>query len=603
MACCSNPLITKCIQKPILSAIKSEHDASSPVSIMYHGGTIRPIAGGSMAKVEAIAFKNGKVVAAGSKIEVAKKMKSFKTDFERVELSDGQTLLPGFIEPHVHIVPTATTWTFPDFGPFDGQDYRKGYDLDWLKKKIAETKKELELSGDLARGAWILGTQLDPSLMPFEIVPNGLTKLLSFDPDTIDDMESEIPIYIVAASGHTAYVNTPALQATYDAHEHIQAEFGTFDKYRAHVVAGGGLQEIPEMQPASEVIPGWQTEFHIENLDELFKIAHSRGVTLLYDAATAPEYIPILDAYFKTNPLKIRVGYGKLCNSIEEAKALPDYVPMSDFKNNYHGSIKLISDGSNQGLTGYQFETYRCEPANNIGAFNFPPFSHPDEMTPDSEFSQLVKTIADKGWPLMIHGNGNKAITFVLDAYKFALNGVSGHVKRHRIEHCSLLDDGLMQRLYDQGISPSFLIGHVGYWGYAFKNAIFEEKADTLGRCRSAVTKGLRVSLHSDNFVTPMGPLRMMEQAITRIMEGDPNRNVLNENEKITPEQALRIITYDAAWHCHSEKWVGSLEEGKMADYVILGEDPITRPDPVGMRDIPVLETWIGGKRVFKKSQ
>ena len=80
------------------------------------------------------------------------------------------------------------------------------------------------------------------------------------------------------------------------------------------------------MQPASEVIPGWQTEFHIENLDELFKTAHSRGVILLYDAATAPEYTAILDAYFKTNPLKIRVGYGKLCNSIEEAKALPDYV-------------------------------------------------------------------------------------------------------------------------------------------------------------------------------------------------------------------------------------------------------------------------------------
>ena len=162
----------------ILLAMKSEHDVSSPVSIMYHGGTIRPIAGGSMAKVEVIAFKNGKLVAAGSKNEVAKKMKSFKYEFERVELSDGQTLLPGFIEPHVHIVPTPMIWTFPDFGPFDGQDYRKGYDLDWLKKKIAGTKKMLELSGDLARGAWILGTQLDPSLMPFEIVPNDLTKLL-----------------------------------------------------------------------------------------------------------------------------------------------------------------------------------------------------------------------------------------------------------------------------------------------------------------------------------------------------------------------------------------------------------------------------------------
>ena len=65
-------------------------------------------------------------------------------------------------------------------------------------------------------------------------------------------------------------------------------------------------------------------------------------------------------------------------------------------------------------------------------------------------------------------------------------------------------------------------------------------------------------------------------------------------NEKIIPEQALRAVTYDAAWQCHADQWIGSLEEGKFVDYVILEEDPTTRRNPVGLHDTLVLETWVG---------
>jgi predicted amidohydrolase YtcJ len=302
---------------------------------------------------------------------------------------------------------------------------------------------------------------------------------------------------------------------------------------------------------------------------------------------------------------KIRIGYAKLCKSISDAEKLPDYRPMTEFRNNYHGSMKLISDGSNQGLTGYQSEHYCCEPKDNKGAFNFPPFSHPDEMTADCDFTKIIQNIIDKGWPLMIHANGDKAINLTLDAYQIALKGNSGIPKRHRIEHCSIVNQDTLKRIQSLGISPSFLIGHVGFWGYVFKKAIFEEKANHLDVCQSALKMDMCISLHSDCFVTPLGPLRMMEQAITRIMEEDEQPEVLNESEKITPEQALKIITYNAAWQCHADKWVGSLEEGKMADYVILAEDPIARGhnDPVGMRDISMLETWVEGRCVYKKGE
>jgi predicted amidohydrolase YtcJ len=159
--------------------------------------------------------------------------------------------------------------------------------------------------------------------------------------------------------------------------------------------------------------------------------------------------------------------------------------------------------------------------------------------------------------------------------------------------------------MLQMGVSPSFLIGHVGYWGHAFKEVIFgEEKAQKLDLCGSTLAVGMRITLHSDNEVSPLGPLRMMEQSITRIMEKHKEtREVLNQAECLTPEQALIAVTYDAAWQCYADQWVGSLDEGYFADFVILGQDPLSMTTEssqyMKMRNIPVLETWLGGVPVY----
>ena len=576
-----------------------------PATVMYTGGTIRALVGGSIDKVDAIGFHEGKVHAVGSQDYVKTKMESLQTHYQEIPLPDGHALIPGLIEPHVHIIPTAIFTTWNDFSPFEGQHLQKEYSVDYLEQLIASAKSNLEGSGLLQKGGWILATGVDPSLMEFTVVPNGYNKLTNLEPTVIDKMETETPVFMMAASGHTAYVNTAALDRIYHAwlNWHLRHQYDTFQKYKDYVISKGGLQEMADIIPAFKAIPLFQVHIlkFLENLNTFVDTALSRGVTLLYDAASVDATIAIIDVYLSFHRKKIRIGYAKLCNSISDAEKLPDYHPMTEFRNNYHGSVKLISDGSNQGLTGYQYENYCCEPKDNKGAFNFPPFSHPDEMTADCDFTKIIQKIVDKGWPLMIHANGNKAINLTLDAYQIALNGKSGMPKRHRIEHCSIVDQDTLKRIQSLGISPSFLIGHVGFWGYVFKKAIFEEKANHLDVCQSALKMDMCISLHSDCFVTPLGPLRMMEQAITRIMEGDRDvPEVLNQSEKITPEQALKIITYNAAWQCHANKWVGSLEEGKMADYVILAEDPIARghKNPVGMRDISVLETWVEGRRV-----
>ena len=547
-----------------------------------HGRNYTPCFRGSADKVvEAVGFHDGKVVAAGNKGDVVGKMESVAGSYTTCELSKGQTLLPGLIEPHVHIVSTALiTAGWNDFGPFKDQELVV-YNPHFLKLKIAAVKPFW--------GFWILGYGVDPSLMPFEVNEGSLNVLQRFECDTVDKMESSIPVFMLSASGHTAYVNTVALRAVFDSGN---SGYDSFEKYKKAVDDNGGLQEMEQIIPALKAVPKLQLLGCVlkllEGLGSLFRLATQRGVTMLYDAAVSKSQRIILDLYLALHPLSVRVGYAHLCTSKEAADKLDKYHPITAPLKFFQGSVKIISDGSNQGLTGYQFEHYCCEPEKNFGKFNFCV----------DEFNDMVKAVVDKGWPLMIHGNGDKAISNILDAYQTALGGESGLTKRHRIEHCSLLDEATLQRMVKMGISPSFLIGHVGYWGYVFRNAIFEEKALTLDVCQSAIQHGLRITLHSDYFVSPLGPLRMMEQAITRIMERDPNHEVLNASEKLTPSQALRAVTYDAAWQCHVDQWVGSLEEGKLADYIILEEDPITRSNPVGMRNIPVLETWVGGVKV-----
>ena len=562
--------------------------ASTAKSIMYTGGTIRTIESGVVDKiVDAVGFHAGKVVAAGTVDQVTAKMRNAsKNNYDTVRLSRGQTLLPGFIEPHMHVPMTAMMVAgMMDLSPFEGQYVREKYDSDWLKEEISERKKEIP------DGFWILGHSVDPAMMPYTIKEDGLNVLQRLDVDVVDELEKEIPV-LMMSTGHSAYVNTAALEIIY---EKVKPEFfESFDKFREFVNANNGLQEIEQVFPALTAVPLDQVADIVSKtdagLDILLEIICQRGITFLNEAAMTPDLMEtIMNPYFEKHPPRVRMGYAQLCNTLDEFKGLEKYEKLTDVSYCFPTSVKVVSDGSNQGLTGFQTESYRCEPKDNTGIENF---------TLQELKDILNVVIKEKGWPVLLHANGDAAIEKALTAYEAVLGGESGLAKRHRIEHCSLLNKANIQKMADLGLSPSFLIGHVTYWGYVFKTGIFEERVNVLIPCQSAVSKGMRISLHSDYWVTPPGPLRIMEQAITRIMERDPEGNVLNHDEKLTPAQALRAVTYDAAWQCQVDKWVGSLEVGKKADYVILGEDPITRKDPVGIRNIPVLETWVGGVKV-----
>ncbi|WP_421549592.1 amidohydrolase [Pseudomonas sp. QD4] len=587
-------------------------------SLVFHDGIIYPLRDGNMDdRVDALGIHAGDVVASGTLADVEARMQALGIDYKKQSLH-GKTLLPGLVEPHAHIVQSCAMDGWLNLGAIEPDDadtdphtekksqrLRPLYTWDWLTKTIQKNLPEDSSS-------WILGHLVDPALMPFKVVEGGLNQLITLQcGDTpeegyLDTIESKRPMLLISASMHTAYMNTAARDLVHE-RTGVMAENGVLQE--TQIVAG--ILSIPAKQKL-EMLKIFK------RLDTFFDTASSRGITLLYDAMVDPLSKLVLNAYFLTHPRKLRIGYAASCNnSLEILKLLPDYRPATreEAKYMYQGSIKVISDGSNQGLTGYQIADYCCQTNDRpVGNFNF---CDKGEDTPTAlpvKYREFIHAAVKKGWPLMIHANGDRAIEFTLKAYGLALQGKSGLDKRHRIEHCSLLNKSTLETMQQLGLSPSFLIGHVGYWGYAFDKAIFEKKAEEmLDLCKSALDYKLRISLHSDYSVTPLGPLRSMEQAITRKMEGirksvvdptfidDPRlQPILNEGECLTRKQALKAITYDAAWQCHAEAWTGSLQDQNFADFVILDQDPLDEKFPATqIRDIKVCETWKGGQRVY----
>jgi predicted amidohydrolase YtcJ len=217
------------------------------------------------------------------------------------------------------------------------------------------------------------------------------------------------------------------------------------------------------------------------------------------------------------------------------------------------------------------------------------------------ELDAAVEKRLRDGWAVCVHANGDAAIDRVLDAFtKAKAKGLDPAAKRCRIEHCSILHDEQIEQMKELGLSPSFLIGHVHYWGKAFVEDIFgPEKAAKLDRTGSCEDLGIRWTVHSDDPVTEMNPLRCIENAVTRNMWRSDQ--LLSPEERVPVHAALRAMTIDAAWQCHSDHEVGSLEVGKYADFVVLEEDPLSI-EPEKLSQIRVLETWVGGRQVYMKT-
>ena len=537
----------------------------SPVRV-FQGGTILAV-DDSFSEPEAVAIRGDRILAAGTLAQV---LEAAGGSPEVIDLG-GRTLMPGFVDPHTHALSGAI---LDKLCIYVGMARFRA-----TAEVLALLKAEAERT---APGDWIVARNWDPSI---QAGPAALTF------DELDAVSSEIPVVVLNASLHLAYANRAAFAAAgipADIANPPGAEFSRDSDGRLNGVMKNNVAYLKVLG----AYPGLKAVDPVDAMESLARKFNALGLTTCSDLGLggltqgAGDWA-ILKSAAATGRVSMRLRGFPIYTVAEQWEAAGVGPDEGDSLARIAG-FKLIADGSNQGFTGLQREPYLGTDDRGLA------YTSPEQL------KLLATTWAGRGWRLALHANGDAAIDNVLDALEHVRDaGIDLAPVRPRIEHCSILHDEQIARMKDLGVSASFLIGHVHYWGVALRDRVLgAERAELLCRCASVERAGIGFTVHSDFTVSDPEPLTMMQMAVTRRTWEDPSL-VLNPGERITVESAIRALTSEAAWQLGSEHEVGSLEPGKFADLVILDRDPRS-VDPETLRDIRVSETWFNGELVHQ---
>jgi len=510
----------------------------------------------------AIAVTGDRFMAVGSNRQILKLV----DDNTRIVDLSGKTIIPGFIETHAHLSLHALTLLQTDCSsPLNCciQD---------VKNLIAAKVSDLE------PGQWIKGWGFDDTLISDK-------KHLSRS--DLDECAPNNPVSIDHISGHLMYANSRALEIA-GITSKTPSPFGGKIYKDKYGLPTGLLSEDAQMLVSGQMPPHDVIKLK-KAISETIHYFHTCGITSTHDGSIGyyGEGIEVLQAYqalAKENQLNLRV-YLTLVEDFYLA------ILQSDFKSKLNsnllklGSVKLFQDGSIQALTAALTEPY----------YTFPELMG-EMIHPQTKLDDLIKTHHRAGRQVAIHANGDCAIESCLKALEKADRQYPGKNLRHMIIHCQLATEDHIRRMKKTGVIPSYFINHIYYWGDRHTSTFLGlPRAKNLSLLNTSLKAGLKFTLHSDLPVTPVAPLFAVNCAVNRTTK---KSKVLGASERISPLAAMRAYTADAAYCSYEETIKGTITAGKLADFVILSENPV-KVLPYKIKDIRVLETILGGKTVY----
>jgi predicted amidohydrolase YtcJ len=539
--------------------------AQEPATV-FTGGTVLTV-DRRFSEAEAIAIRGNRILAVGREADVRA---AAGAQAKVIDLR-GAVMLPGFVEPHSHVVAGAVVDNLMDFVGMT-RFATTAQVLEHLRAKASKAPP----------GQWIMGRNFDPSLQsgPASI---GFAEL--------DAVTRDHPVFLLNASGHLAYANRRAFAVAGIPDDVADPPGGEFVRDGGGRLTGAMKNNLAfgKVLFANPAVKGADP---VSSLIGLLDKWGRRGLTTTSELALgslsqSPADWQVALAAAKSGKLKARIRAYPFYTIGIDAWDRAGIKPGDGDALVRIAGYKLVTDGSNQGFTGLQREPYLNSDDRGLAY-----------MSLDDLKSQALDR-ARKGWQLAIHGNGDAGIDNALTALQaVADSGVDMRRLRARIEHCSMLHDEQIAKMKALNVSASFLIGHVHFWGVAMRDAVFGmPRVQRLVRARSVERAGVGFSLHSDFTVTDPDPLHMIQMAVTRRTWKEPDF-VLAPGERISVESAIRAVTSEAAWQLGSEHEVGSLEPGRLADFVILERDP-RKVDPERIREIAVLQTWMDGRQVY----
>ncbi|HXW08610.1 MAG TPA: amidohydrolase [Vicinamibacterales bacterium] len=549
----------------IVGAQRDENEG--PIDLIVRNAVVyTAIADGEMA--EAVAVRGNQILRVGREREIMRLQRPQTTVID----ARGAAVLPGFNDAHVHFVGGGIA--------LDRIDLLNATTIAEIRQRIAAW------AAANPDRPWVLGRGW--YYQPF---PDGLpTRQL------LDEIVADRPAHLVAYDGHTAWVNSKALALAGITKRTADPRNGIIVKDPRTGEPTGVLKEAA-MSLVGRLVPEPTGEDRERALRAAMVEAHRNGITSVQNASGSPEEFSLYADLRRAGELDLRVYSALSVKGVmsdaeidEIEKVRREYPDDPLFKT---GAVKAMLDGVIEAHTAAMLEPYA-----NASSSGTPTVGV-------DEFNRTVRLLDARGWQVMTHAIGDRAVRMALDAYAHAArsNPVPARGRRHRIEHLETVAAIDLPRFGALGVIASMQPYHgtptpsqIDVWS----RNVGPERASRGWPYRSIVAGRGRLAFGSDWPVVGLNPLLGIHTAVTRTaVDGQPERG-WHPEQRITLEAAIRAYTSDAAWASFDEQRKGTLEPGMLADLVILSRDIFSAP-PHLLASTTVEATIFDGKIVYQR--
>ena len=504
---------------------------------LFYNGTIITLTGEN---ADAMLIQNGIIQAIGNIQELQKLItnQTIQTDL------NGQCILPAFIDAHSHITSFAQTLCIASLSGVTC--------FDDIIQRLCDYKKEHQLSGD----DWIVGFGYDHSHLKEGCHP---TK------NVLDQVSTTNPIVITHTSGHMGVMNSKALSLVNITNDTTDPSGGRIGRNPHSSEPNGYLEENAFSNATKNQTLVTETQW-IQAIKKAQDIYLSYGITTAQEGLLNEENLAILKTMADQKQLKIDiVGFVDIKNYphlIEKNKEhLHHYVHHLKI-----GGYKLFLDGSPQGKTAWMLEPYEGE--DNYRGY---------PIYTDDEVESFITKSLEEGMQLLTHCNGDAAAKQLVQCFDQVVKTHNfSNTYRPVMIHAQTVQERELKNMKHLHMIPSFFVAHTYYWGDIHLKNLGKKRTMRISPARTAKDLGLMYTFHQD---TPVILPNMFETISCAVNRKTKNGVFLDCNEDGTTEcidvlDALKAVTINAAYQYFEEKEKGSLEVGKVADFIIVNHNP-----------------------------
>ncbi|MEI5639442.1 MULTISPECIES: amidohydrolase [unclassified Pseudoalteromonas] len=531
--------------------------ATAQVTLIHNVNGYTPTKAQQLKQFSSLVIKDGKVVKT-SQQDLSSQYPS-ATHFD----GQGKTLLPGLIDAHGHVIGLGNNLLTLDV---------RG------SKSAAEVGEKLAAYAKQHQGKWIIGRGWDQTLWPGGQFPNAAD---------LDRYVSDKPVMLSRVDGHAIWVNSKAM------------ELANLDP-AVTAPEGGEIIRLSNNQPSGifidkaealirKHVPEQSTEQVNQALNKAGEHLLSLGITATHDAGIDHTTWQVYQQRAKSNTMPLRI-YAMLSASDPKLGEMLDAGVIKDLNDHLLiRSVKIYADGALGSRGAALIEDYHDRKGHKGLMLE-------DQGTLESLITQSIR----HGYSAHTHAIGDRANRIVLDAYKNVFQQAGGKLLRNRIEHAQIVHPDDIPRFKTLDIIPSMQPVHATSDMHMAEQRLDDGQLRGAYAWQTFLQQGSKVAAGSDFPVELANPFHGLHAAITRQDHHNQPKSGWRPAEKLSREQALQAFTLDAAYAAFQEYKLGSLEQGKWADFIVLDSDYFSVPEEK-IDDIKVEQTWIAGELKYQR--